>query len=72
MVIKPVSTQTKIIHPALPTFLAISAVTIKIPEPIIEPATNIVASRRPRLGLNSLFSDIQLVLKKIPIQRNRD
>ena len=31
----------------LPIFRAISAVTMKMPEPIIDPTTSIVASKRP-------------------------
>ena len=38
-------------HPALPKFLVISALTIKIPDPIIDPATIIVASNKPKEGL---------------------
>jgi hypothetical protein len=51
-VINPVMSQTAIIQPALPTFRVMSALTIKIPEPIIEPATIIVASSKPSEGLN--------------------
>ncbi len=47
MVMNPVMIQTAISHPAEPTFLVISALTIKIPEPIIDPATIIVESNRP-------------------------
>jgi hypothetical protein len=49
---KPVSTQTKINHPALPTLRVMSALTMKIPDPIIEPATTMVASSSPSVGLN--------------------
>jgi hypothetical protein len=55
----PVSSQTAISHPALPVFLVISALTIKIPEPIIEPATIIVPSNSPKVGLKEGV-DIQL------------
>jgi hypothetical protein len=43
-------------HPALPTYLVISLLTIKIPDPIIPPATIMVASNALNLGLNSEFS----------------
>jgi hypothetical protein len=36
-------------HPGAPRVLAISELTIKIPEPIIDPATIAVESKRPRL-----------------------
>jgi hypothetical protein len=40
-----------------------SALTINIPEPIILPATIIVASNADKLGLNSVFvSDIVLAI----------
>src|SRR5690606_2250867 len=55
MVMNPVISQTPISQPALPTFLTMSALTMKIPEPIMEPATIIVASQRPSTGLK-LFS----------------
>src|SRR5205814_10310390 len=54
MVINPVITQKAINHPALPTFLVMSALTIKMPEPIIEPATTIVASTKPSDCLNEV------------------
>jgi hypothetical protein len=40
-------------HPVLPTSRAISPATIKIPEPIIDPATIMVESKTPRLRFNS-------------------
>jgi hypothetical protein len=52
----PVINQTAINHPALPTFRVMSELTIKIPDPIIEPATSIVASNNPKLGLKAVFS----------------
>src|SRR5258705_4171145 len=55
MVINPVITQTAISQPAEPTFLVISALTIKIPEPIIEPATIIVESNKPNDCLKEAF-----------------
>src|ERR1700722_4053846 len=48
MVIKPVTSQAAISNAGLPTWRAMSADTMKIPEPIIEPATIIVASSGPR------------------------
>jgi hypothetical protein len=40
--------------------LAITDVTIKIPDPIMEPATKLVASINPKERFNSvLFSDIR-------------
>jgi hypothetical protein len=50
----------------------ISALTIKIPDPIILPATIIVASKADKLGLNPVFvSDILInyKLKKIPLKK---
>src|SRR6188474_3393489 len=44
--------QTPINHPGLPTFRTTSALTINIPDPIMEPATTMVASHNPRTGLN--------------------
>src|SRR5690606_9538560 len=43
-----VTSQTAISRPGEPTWRAISAETMKMPEPIIEPITIVVASRRPR------------------------
>jgi hypothetical protein len=47
-----VISQTTISQPALPTVRVISALTIKIPEPIMDPATIKVPSSRPSVGLN--------------------
>ena len=44
MVSTPAMPQATIIQPALPTSRAISAATMKMPEPIIEPATIMVES----------------------------
>jgi hypothetical protein len=52
----PVNSQTSISHPELPVFLTISALTIKIPEPIMLPATTMVASIRLSDGLKDSFS----------------
>jgi hypothetical protein len=38
-------------QPALPTLRVMSALTIKIPEPIIDPATIMVPSHKPSVGL---------------------
>src|SRR6202000_719859 len=66
MVIKPVISQTKMSHPALPTFRVISALTIKIPDPIMDPATIMVPSSNPRVGLKVLVvSVIETEDKKI-------
>jgi hypothetical protein len=54
--------QTATNQPAEPTLRVISALTIKIPEPIILPATIIVASSNPRDGLNS---DVVVLIKKV-------
>src|ERR1700675_3127518 len=51
-VINPVVTQTTINNPGLPTCRAMSADTMKMPDPIIEPATIMVASSGPRLLTN--------------------
>jgi hypothetical protein len=40
-------------QPVLPTSLAISPATMKIPDPIIEPATIMVESKSPRLRFSS-------------------
>lgn len=52
---KPVIIHTAMSQPALPTFLVMSALTIKIPEPIIEPATIMVPSNKPNEGLKETF-----------------
>jgi hypothetical protein len=56
---KPVISQTAMSQPALPTLRVISALTMNMPDPIIEPATIMVASQSPKLGLNEVvFSAI--------------
>ena len=52
-VIKPVISQTATSQPAEPTLRVISALTIKIPEPIMLPATIMVESSNPNDGLKS-------------------
>jgi hypothetical protein len=47
-VIAPARAHTASSQPAVPTSRAMSADTMKIPDPIIEPATIIVASKVPR------------------------
>ena len=47
MVIKPEIIQINVSQPAEPTCLAISELTIKIPEPIMEPTTSMVPSSNP-------------------------
>jgi hypothetical protein len=54
MVINPVMTQTNTNQPALPTCRVISELTIKIPDPIMEPATIMVASTNPSDCLNEV------------------
>jgi len=49
----PVTAQATSSQPALPTCRAMSAETMKIPDPIIDPTTTIVESNRPRPRLNS-------------------
>jgi hypothetical protein len=44
-------------QPGLPTLRDISADTMKMPEPIIDPATSMVESNSPRLRASSLFVD---------------
>ena len=46
----PVMSQTRSSQPGEPTVRAMSAVTMKMPEPIIEPTTIIVASNRPSIA----------------------
>ena len=52
MVSSPVTTQTISSQPAEPTWRAISAGTMKMPEPIIEPATIMVESSSPSSRTN--------------------
>ncbi len=47
IVMTPVTTQTTMSQPAAPTSREISAETMKMPEPIMVPATSMVASKRP-------------------------
>ena len=67
MVMKPVMTQAAISHPELPTYLVIEELTINIPDPIIPPATIMVASKADNLGLNSDVSlvDISYLIKRL-------
>src|SRR5579863_6077110 len=48
---KPVISQTKISQPALPVNCVMVELTMKIPDPIIDPATIIVPSSKPSVGL---------------------
>ena len=50
----PVKAHTNNTQPPPPTVLEISALTIKMPEPIIDPITSIVESNRPKCLLNSV------------------
>src|SRR5215207_1746340 len=56
MVSTPVTTPATSSQPGLPTWRAMSAGTMKMPEPIIDPTTTIVASYRPSPRLNSVSS----------------
>src|SRR5690606_38615401 len=51
----PVMSQTAMSHPALPVLRAMSALTMNIPEPIMLPATSMVASISPNDDLNPLL-----------------
>jgi hypothetical protein len=51
-----VTNQITNIHAAEPTSLAMAAVTKKIPEPIMEPATKLVASNNPNERFKWCFS----------------
>ena len=44
-------------QPGLPTLRAISAETMKMPEPIIDPATSMVESNSPRVRASSFLVD---------------
>src|SRR5689334_18515265 len=74
---KPVINQAAISHPADPKSFSMSAETIKIPEPIIDPATIIVASHKPSTGLNfvslmkSTLVESVKVVKKSKVQSSR-
>ncbi len=52
MVSAPVTSHTTNSQPAEPTWREMSAETMKMPEPIIEPATIMVESSRPRPWTN--------------------
>src|SRR5882762_10086733 len=64
----PVITQTATSHPALPTLRTMSALTIKIPDPIMEPATSMVPSHNPKTGLNS-FSLMPKDKRRVTFQK---
>ena len=53
-VISPAKAQATSSHPGAPTSRDDSAEVMKMPEPIMEPATIVVASKRPSL-LGSVF-----------------
>ena len=44
-------------QPGLPTLRDISADTMKMPEPIMDPATSMVESKSPRVRASSLFAE---------------
>ena len=50
------TTQVTSSQPAEPTWRAMSAETMKIPEPIIDPATSIVESRSPSSRADKSFA----------------
>src|SRR5437763_7394100 len=54
---RPVTSQTTSNQPGAPTCLAMIEETMKMPEPIIEPATSIVESSKPSPRTN-LFSSV--------------
>jgi len=56
-VMKPVTSHTSSNNPGLLTWRAMSAETMKMPEPTIEPTTSMVASRRPRTRNKGLGSE---------------
>jgi hypothetical protein len=53
--------QISISHPALPTLRTISALTINIPDPIIDPATISMPSVRVKLRFNPVVCSINVV-----------
>jgi hypothetical protein len=55
MVSNPVTNHIIKIQAAEPTSRAIAAVTKNIPDPIMDPATKLVASTRPKERFNSCF-----------------
>ena len=55
-------TQAAISQPALPTSFSMSALTMNMPEPIIDPATTMVASSKLREGLKAVFSSIIMII----------
>jgi hypothetical protein len=48
--------KTTINHPGEPTFLAISELTMKMPDPIIDPATKEITRQKVYAFLRRLFS----------------
>ena len=57
IVITPVTTHKSSSQPDEPTSRAMSAETMKMPEPTIEPTTSMVASRSPRTRNRGLDSE---------------
>src|SRR5579862_5503401 len=76
MVMTPVKAQTSSSQPLEPTSRAMSAETINMPEPIMVPATSMVASKRPRRCWKPFFaeegspSEAVLILGLVSIQRH--
>jgi hypothetical protein len=70
-VINPVISHTTISQPGLPTFLAMSALTMKIPEPIIDPATIMVESNSPNDCLKDDCCSVMQVAVMVSVGNNQ-
>ena len=55
---RPVSSQAASSQPGLPIVRAMSADTMKMPDPIMEPTTTIVESKSPNPRENSVSSSV--------------
>jgi hypothetical protein len=69
----PVSIQAPSSQPGLPMFRAMSAETMKMPDPIIDPTTTIVESYSPSPRWNSVSSAVAtaVALPPLAIDRSR-
>src|ERR1035437_4011631 len=65
MVMNPVTTQAAMSSAGESTSRAISAETMKMPEPIMEPMTSVVALVRPRPLIHSLSPAIDTVFVSV-------
>ena len=65
MVMNPVTTQAAMSSAGELTSRAISAETMKMPEPIMEPMTSVVALVRPRPLIHSLSPAIDTVFVSV-------